>query len=78
MTIAEAGKAVGGFFDVMRGNPLSLALVVMNFALLAYIFYTGGNALDQVYRANAEAQKLLAKCVDLDWEHLKTLLGNPK
>jgi CHASE3 domain sensor protein len=78
VNIAEAGKAVGGFIDVMRGNPLALALVVMNFALLAYIFYTGSNALEQVYRANADAQKLLAKCVDLDWEHLKTLMGNPK
>ena len=71
----EASKAVGGFFDIMRTQPLALALVVMNFALLAYIFWTGGNAMEQVYKANAESQKLLAKCVDLDWEQIKTLMG---
>jgi hypothetical protein len=76
--ITETGKAVGGFFDIMRTQPLALALVVMNFALLAYIFWTGGNTLEQVYKANADAQKLLAKCVDLDWEHLKTLMGGTK
>jgi predicted PurR-regulated permease PerM len=51
--ITETGKAVGGFFDIMRTQPLALALVVMNFALLAYIFWTGGNTLEQVYKANA-------------------------
>jgi hypothetical protein len=73
--VGEAGKAVGGFFEIMRTQPLALALVVMNFALLAYIFWTGGNAMEQVYKANAESQKLLARCVDLDLEHLKTLMG---
>jgi hypothetical protein len=26
----EAGKAVGGFMSALKGQPLSLALVVMN------------------------------------------------
>ena len=28
----EVGKQVGGFMDIMRSQPLSLALVVMNVA----------------------------------------------
>ena len=31
----EAGKAVGGFVSALKDQPLSLALVVMNIALLA-------------------------------------------
>jgi hypothetical protein len=37
--IEETGKAVGSFFDIMRAQPLALALVVMNFALIGFTYY---------------------------------------
>jgi hypothetical protein len=35
----EAGKVAAGFVDAMKAQPLSLALVVMNIALLAILYY---------------------------------------
>ena len=36
----EVGRQVGGFMDIMRSQPLSLALVVMNVLLVAFLFYS--------------------------------------
>jgi hypothetical protein len=33
--IEEGGKIASGFMEVMRGQPMALALVVMNLALIA-------------------------------------------
>jgi hypothetical protein len=44
---AEVGKTTRGFFEVMRENPLSLALVVVVFALAAMLYYTGKETLEQ-------------------------------
>lgn len=68
--IQETGKAVGGFFDVMRSQPLSLALVVITFALLAYIFWSGKESMALIYKSQNDAQQLLAKCIVLDTEEL--------
>jgi hypothetical protein len=37
--IEEIGKATTGFIDAMRGQPLSLALVVMNVALILLFYF---------------------------------------
>ena len=68
--IAETGKAVGSFFEVMRTNPLSLALVIMNFALLGYMFWSGKQTMELVYKSQFDSQQLLAKCILLDTEEL--------
>jgi uncharacterized protein HemX len=39
MAIQEGGKAIGGIIDALKTQPLSLALVVMNLALLALFYY---------------------------------------
>jgi hypothetical protein len=62
--VEEAGKAVGGFFDIMRGSPLALALVVMNFALLGYLFWSGKETLSMAYKSQNATQTLLDKCID--------------
>jgi hypothetical protein len=69
----EAGKAVRGFVDTLRDQPLSLALVVMNIALLALV---GWNARDQTATRLETAKliiekfkatdKLLANCTDVE------------
>jgi len=35
----EAGKVAATFMDIMRAQPLSLALVIMNFALIGLIYF---------------------------------------
>src|SRR6476619_7634245 len=69
----EAGKAVGGFMSALTDQPLSLALVVMNIALLILVYI---NASEQnTYRRQVaellikqfrETDILLSKCVDAD------------
>ena len=43
----EVGKVTGTFMGIMKETPLSLALVVMNLALIAFIFYTNSQVLNQ-------------------------------
>jgi hypothetical protein len=62
--VEETSKAVGGFFDIMRGSPMALALVVMNFALLGYLFWSGKETLSMAYKAQNSTQLLLDKCID--------------
>jgi hypothetical protein len=66
----EGGKAVGGFFDAMKGQPLSLALVVMNICLMALMWkvYTKADETRQaqmsmIFAAQKEVQQLLVRCV---------------
>jgi hypothetical protein len=49
----EVGKTTRSFMDVLREQPLSLALVVMNLSLVIYMFYTGSQMIqwrDQMQR----------------------------
>ena len=69
----EAGKAVGGFMSALKDQPLSLALVVMNIALLILVYI---NASEQnTYRRQVaelliknthETEVLLSKCIDAE------------
>jgi hypothetical protein len=72
--VAETGRAVSGFFETMRAHPLALALVVMNFALLGYIFYSGREMITLAYQSQKETALLLSKCVDLEYMQLKNKL----
>jgi hypothetical protein len=66
----EAGKATGTFLDIMRQQPLSLALVVMNLALLVLIYFSlsrqadvRSHDLDLMNAQAKEVQTLLSQCV---------------
>ena len=68
--VEETGKAIGGFIDVMKHQPLSLALVAMNLALMGLIYVVAikaGEARQQqmtmIFKAQSEIQQLLARCV---------------
>lgn len=39
--VEEAGATARSFFEVMRNQPLALALAIMNVALLALVYYNG-------------------------------------
>lgn len=65
-----AVKAANTFMDSLREQPLSLALVVMNFALLGFV-YMQSNQFNNQRADNVklftdvqrEVQKLLSECI---------------
>jgi hypothetical protein len=71
MSIPEEGSKVAiSFIEVMKKEPISLALVIMNICLLAF-FYIWFNAweaqnereLNLLYYDNKEVRETLAKCI---------------
>ena len=73
MADSERAKNLGVFMGIMREQPLSLALVVMNFVLLGYLFYAGSSSLSQrqettaaIVRWQEATDKLMASCVSGD------------
>lgn len=70
MVAAEAGKAANTFVQSLKDQPLSLALVVMNFALLGFV-YMQSNQFNSQRADNVklftdvqrEVQKLLSECI---------------
>lgn len=78
--VAEAGKTARSFMDALKEQPLSLALVVMNFALVAYLFYSGSSITEQrnettrmIVAWQKETDTLMANCVSK--EVLDTIVG---
>lgn len=66
----EAGKVAGTFMDIMKSQPLSLALVIMNICLLLFFYFILTAVAAQrereiglLYGDNKEVRALLAKCV---------------
>jgi len=69
----EVSKQVGSFMDIMRSQPLSLALVIMNFALVVFLFYSNSqtltqrqSALTQIVEWQQRTDNLMASCVSID------------
>jgi len=62
-------EATRGFFDALKAQPLSLALVVMNLGLLGFLYYTAieaskdrRNEMALMYQNRLDVAKLLASC----------------
>ena len=51
----QIGKAANTFMEAMKGQPLALALAVMNFGLLGFLYYNGVTA----HKERQEEMKLL-------------------
>jgi hypothetical protein len=71
--VVPDGKQLGNFIGTMADQPLSLALVVMNFVLLGYLFYSGSSAMTQraetatmIVKWQEATDKLMASCVSAD------------
>jgi len=69
----EVGKAANVFMQIMKDQPLSLALVIMNVMLLGIFFYviqlatkTRGEEMDRIFKQQSEISKLLYDCVPAD------------
>jgi hypothetical protein len=68
--IQATGQAARGFMDALKGEPLVLALVVMNFALIGFTYYQSSifnsQRADNVklfVQMQGEVQKLLSQCI---------------
>jgi hypothetical protein len=77
----EAGKTARSFVDALKDQPLSLALVAMNAALIALLFYSNNqtlaqrqNAMDQIVSWQRDTDKLMANCVSQEVN--KVMLDN--
>jgi hypothetical protein len=62
-------QVAGSFIDALKGQPLSLALVVMNVLLVGYLYYEGVQAHNErqietklMYENRAIVAKMLADC----------------
>ena len=69
MSLEEGGKAVNSFMEAMKNQPLALALCVMNFMLLGFLYYGGVNAhkerereMELLYENRKFVGELLARC----------------
>jgi hypothetical protein len=63
-------NATGGFLSAMRDHPMELALVVMNFALIGFVYFQSlqfnTQRKDNValfIQVQSEVQKLLSQCI---------------
>ena len=66
----EVAKAAGTFVEALKKEPLSLALVVMNLALLCFFYvlltYVAAQREREIgllYADKKEVREMLAKCV---------------
>ncbi len=66
----EGIKVAGSFVDIMKREPLSLALVLMNLSLLFFSWMILSSVakqteheIDLLYTDNKDVRSLLAKCV---------------
>ena len=69
----EVGLTARSIVEVMKGSPLLLSLVIINFALVAFMFYTNNQVLSQRQEAltrivdwQRATDSLMASCVSID------------
>lgn len=70
MALEEGAKAAGTFMEIMKAQPLALALCLMNVMLLGFLYYSGWTAaaerhreLELLYENRKFVGTLLANCV---------------
>ena len=68
--VEEVGQTARTLLDVLRSQPATVASILINFALVAFIFYalTGAasfreTVVKQNYEYQREVSQLLAKCI---------------
>lgn len=67
--VHEAGETARSTIEVFKSQPLLLAMVLMNFALLGFLYYTGvtnnksrARELELLYQNRKEVGQLLIEC----------------
>ena len=69
----EIGETARSIVAVMKDSPLLLSLVIINFALVAFMFYTNNqvlqqrqSALNQIVEWQKSTDTLMANCVSME------------
>ena len=70
--LEQGGRAVNSFIDSLKRQPLALALVVMNVALLAFLFWNARDIANARNNYLRETQQILASCIHVD--QLETIM----
>ena len=70
---AALERTASSFMGSLKDQPLSLALVVMNFLLVAYLFYAGSQQLEQrsdlskaILEWTSRTDVILGSCVSVE------------
>jgi hypothetical protein len=71
--LEEGAKVAGSFVDSLKAQPLALALVVMNLALLGLLYYVAQGVSETrrrevalIYDQQKQVQDILSHCVVVD------------
>ena len=71
--VEEIGRTTRSFFEALKEQPLSIALVVMNFVLLGFLFYSGAttasarqDTVKMIIAWQEKTDTLMANCVSKD------------
>jgi len=72
MSLEEGGRALNAFIESLKAQPLSLALVAMNCALLAFLFWSARETQTARTKFLLENQQILASCIHVG--QLETLM----
>ena len=82
--VEELGKATGTFMTIMKDQPLSLALAIMNVLLLGLFFYVIQTAtgvrnaeMQRIFEAQEKTQQLLFQCVPASRMNLQSDESHP-
>ena len=69
MAMQEGGRVINGVVDALKSQPLSLALVVMNLALLALFYFIAIRNADSrkhefelVFAQQQRTMEIMSKC----------------
>ena len=74
--LEEGSKVLSTAFDALKSTPLALALVLMNFSLVLFLFWYSASILEQRTKTThlvtdmiRETNRALASCVSDDVMH---------
>ncbi|HEX8815801.1 MAG TPA: hypothetical protein VF753_09890 [Terriglobales bacterium] len=68
--IEETGKVAVGIVDALKSTPMTIAMIITNFMLLIFMFYSQNQFYNQrqeiakmMLTEEAEVRRLISKCV---------------
>jgi len=68
--IEEVGKVATGVIDALRTQPMVIALIVLNFIIIGFVYFSVKDRRDQDHKImsllleqQTKAQELLSRCV---------------
>lgn len=59
----NGGRAAAGIVDALKSNPLLLAILITNLALLVFVFYTGYQHQARADQVTKVVQSLFERCI---------------